>query len=143
MHASFYFIKQILQLAYTTQACILNLKTYAMQASTWLCTYQMQPIKVLVLILLSLSWASNFDLTKLICLNFQVRFEPMTSFFTPLTWVILQCCTCHLLAIQIKSSTWVYLAHEQIHILTTRSINHSSNSGRLWISKIFICHAWS
>ena len=32
MHASFYFIKQILQLAYTTQACILNLQTYAMQA---------------------------------------------------------------------------------------------------------------
>ena len=32
-------------------------------------------------------------------------------------------------------------AHEQIHILTTRSINHSSNSGRLGISNIFICHA--
>ena len=46
MHASFHFINQILQLAYTTQACILNLKAYAMQASTWLCTYQMQPIKV-------------------------------------------------------------------------------------------------
>ena len=46
MHASFHFINQILQLAYTTQACILNLKTYAMQASTWICTYQMQSIKV-------------------------------------------------------------------------------------------------
>ena len=32
MHASFHFINQILQLAYTTQACILNLKAYAMQA---------------------------------------------------------------------------------------------------------------
>ena len=46
MHASFHFFKQILQLAYTTQACILNLKTYAMQASTWICTYQIQSIKV-------------------------------------------------------------------------------------------------
>ena len=36
----------ILQLAYLTQACILNLRTYAMQASTWICTYQMQSIKV-------------------------------------------------------------------------------------------------
>ena len=43
----------------------------------------------LVLVLLSLSWASNFDLTKLICWSFQVRFESMTSFFTPLTKVIL------------------------------------------------------
>jgi len=46
MHASFHFINQILQLAYITQACILNLRTYAMQASTWICTYQMQSIKV-------------------------------------------------------------------------------------------------
>ena len=46
MHASFHFINQILQLAYTTQACILNLNAYAMQASTWICTYQMQSIKV-------------------------------------------------------------------------------------------------
>ena len=46
MHDSFHFINQILQLAYTTQACILNLKPYAMQASTWLCIYQMQPVKV-------------------------------------------------------------------------------------------------
>ena len=32
----------LLQIQYATQACILNLKTYAMQASTWICTYQMQ-----------------------------------------------------------------------------------------------------
>ena len=29
---------------------------------------------------------------------------------------------------QIKSVTWI---NQQIHILTTRSINHSNNSGRL------------
>jgi len=46
MHASYQIIIQVLQLAYTTQACILNLKAYAMQASTWICTYQMQSIKV-------------------------------------------------------------------------------------------------
>ena len=46
MHASYQIIIQVLQLAYTTQACISNLKIYVMQASTWLCTYQMQPIKV-------------------------------------------------------------------------------------------------
>ena len=46
MHASYQIIIQVLQLAYTTQACILNLKAYAMQASTWLCTFQMQLIKV-------------------------------------------------------------------------------------------------
>ena len=46
MHASYQIINQVLQLAYTTQACVSNLKTYAMQASTWLCTYQIQPIKV-------------------------------------------------------------------------------------------------
>jgi hypothetical protein len=33
MHASFHFINQILSLTYTTQACISNFKTYAMQAS--------------------------------------------------------------------------------------------------------------
>ena len=42
MHASYQIIIQVLQLAYTTQACISNLKTYAMQASTWICIYQMQ-----------------------------------------------------------------------------------------------------
>jgi hypothetical protein len=31
MHASYHIIIQVLQLAYTTQACILNLTTYAMQ----------------------------------------------------------------------------------------------------------------
>ena len=46
MHASYQIINQILQLAYITHACILNLRTYAMQASTWICTYQMQSIKV-------------------------------------------------------------------------------------------------
>ena len=46
MHASYQIIIQVLQLAYTTQACILNLKAYAMQASTWICTYQMQSNKV-------------------------------------------------------------------------------------------------
>ena len=46
MHASYHIIIQVLQLAYTTQACILNLKAYAMQASTWICTYKMQSIKV-------------------------------------------------------------------------------------------------
>ena len=46
MHTSYQSIIQVLQLAYTTQACILNLKAYAMQASTWICTYQMQSIKV-------------------------------------------------------------------------------------------------
>ena len=42
MHASYRFINQILQLTYNTQSCILNLKTYVMQASTRICTYQMQ-----------------------------------------------------------------------------------------------------
>ena len=46
MHASYQIIIQVLQLAYITQACILNLRTYAMQASTWICTCQMQSIKV-------------------------------------------------------------------------------------------------
>ena len=46
MHASYQIIIQVLQLAYTTQACILNLRAYAMQASTWICTHQMQSIKV-------------------------------------------------------------------------------------------------
>ena len=46
MHASYQIIIQVLQLAYTTQACILNLKAYAIQASTWICTYQIQSIKV-------------------------------------------------------------------------------------------------
>ena len=46
MYASYQIIIQILQLAYTIQACILNLKAYAMQASTLICTYQMQSIKV-------------------------------------------------------------------------------------------------
>ena len=45
-HASIQIINQVLLLAYNTQACIWNLKTYAMQASTWICTYQIQPIKV-------------------------------------------------------------------------------------------------
>jgi hypothetical protein len=34
MHASYQIIIQVLQQAYTTQACISNLKTYAMQART-------------------------------------------------------------------------------------------------------------
>ena len=46
MHASYQIIIQVLRLAYTIQACILNLKVYAMQASIWICTYQMQSIKV-------------------------------------------------------------------------------------------------
>ena len=62
----------------------------------------------LVLVLLALSWASNFDLTKLICLSFQVRFEPSLSFFTLIWRLSYRGCTCHLLAIQIKSSTWVH-----------------------------------
>ena len=65
MHASFHFINQILQLAYITQACILNLRTYAMQASTWICTYQMQSIKVheLALPICVLLLSKNFDLS--------------------------------------------------------------------------------
>ena len=46
MHASYQIIIQVLQLAYPTQACISNLETYAMQESTWICTYQKQSIKV-------------------------------------------------------------------------------------------------
>ena len=63
MHASYHIINQILQLAYTIQACISNLKTYAMQASTWLCTYQIQPIKVheLALPTCVLLLSKNFD----------------------------------------------------------------------------------
>ena len=50
MHASYQIIIQVLQLAYTTQACISNLKTYAMQANTWICTYQMQSNKFMSLL---------------------------------------------------------------------------------------------
>ena len=68
MHASFHFINQILQLAYTTQACILNLKAYAMQASTWICTYQMQSIKV-------------YELAPPTCVLLLFKnFDPFTSF---------------------------------------------------------------
>ena len=71
--------------------------------------------------------------TKLICLSFQVRFDPMTSFFTPLARVILPM----LYLSHVSNPNWVKylgsLAHEQIHILTTRSCNHSNNSGKLWI----------
>ena len=35
MHASYQIIIQVLQLAYTTQACKLNLKAYAMQANEY------------------------------------------------------------------------------------------------------------
>ena len=64
----FHFINQILQLAYTTQACILNLKAYAMQASTWICTYQMQSIKV-------------HELAPPTCvLLLSKNFDPFTSF---------------------------------------------------------------
>ena len=71
--------------------------------------------------------------TKLICLSFQVWFELMTSFLTPLARVILPMLYLSL----VSNPNWVkylcLLAHEQIHILTTRSSNHSNNSGRLWI----------
>ena len=67
MHASYQIIIQVLQLAYTTQACILNLKAYAMQASTWICTYQMKSIKVhelapptYVLLLSKKFWSISF-----------------------------------------------------------------------------------
>jgi hypothetical protein len=46
-----------------------------------------------------------------------------------------------LLAIQTRSSALGLLAHEQIYTHTTRSFNHSSNSGRLMNLNIFICHA--
>jgi hypothetical protein len=52
--------------------------------------------------LLWLTW------TKLICLSFQVQFEPSLSFFTLIWRLSYQGCTCHLFAIQIKSSTWVH-----------------------------------
>ena len=46
---------------------------------------------------------------NLICLSTQVRFDPMTSFFTPLLRVILSMLYLSLvLSIQIKSSTWVH-----------------------------------
>jgi hypothetical protein len=63
MHASYQLIIQVLQLAYTTQACISNLKTYAMQASTWICTTQMHSIKVheLALPTCVLLLSKNFD----------------------------------------------------------------------------------
>ena len=50
MHTSFHFINQILQLAYITQACILNLRTYAMQASTWICTFKCNQSKFMSLL---------------------------------------------------------------------------------------------
>ena len=64
MLASYQIIIQVLQLAYTTQACILNLKAYAiMQASTWICTYQMQTIRVHELVppTCVLLFSKNFD----------------------------------------------------------------------------------
>ena len=87
--------------------------------------------------LLWLTW------TKMICLSFQVRFEPMTSFFTPLAMVILPMLYLSL----VSNPNWFKylgsLAHEQIHVLTTRSSNHSRNSGKLMNLKHFICYAWS
>ena len=77
MHASFHFINQILQLAYTTQAFILNLNAYAMQVSTWICTYQMQSIKV-------------HELAPPTCvLLLSKHFDPFTSFN-----VALPLCSC-------------------------------------------------
>ena len=76
MHASFHSINQILQLAYTTQACILNLKAYAMQASTWICTFQMQSIQVhelapptcVLLLFKNFDPFTSFNVAPLLCL---------------------------------------------------------------------------
>ena len=63
MHASFHFINQILQLAYTTQACILNLTLMQMQASTRICIEQMQTTKFMSLLplLVCFSCLRNYD----------------------------------------------------------------------------------
>jgi hypothetical protein len=63
MHAIYQITTQILSLAYTTQACIKFKTCNAMQASTWLCTYQMQTIKVdeLALPTCVLLFSKNFD----------------------------------------------------------------------------------
>ena len=60
----------------------------------------------------------------------------MTSFFTPLTRVILSMLYLSLVSNPNEIKYLGSLAHEQTHTLTTRSINHSSNSGRLMNSKL-------
>ena len=46
MHASYQIIIQVLQLAYTTQACISNLRNLCNASKHMTMQYQMQPIKV-------------------------------------------------------------------------------------------------
>ena len=95
MHASYQIIIQVLQLAYTTQACILNLKAYAMQASTWICTYQMQSIKVHELapptcvLLLS----KNFDLSLFFNVAPFLSMSMSNLYFFELLYLISQPCT--------------------------------------------------
>ena len=51
MHASYQIIIQALWIAYIAHKhCILNLKFIQMQASTWICTYQLQSIKFMSLL---------------------------------------------------------------------------------------------
>ena len=77
MLASYQIIIQVLQLACTTQACMLNLKAYAiMEASTWICTYQMQTIKVhelapptcVLLLFKNFDPFTSFNVGPLLCL---------------------------------------------------------------------------
>jgi len=91
MYASYQIIIQILQLAYTTQACILNLKAYAMQASTWICTYLMQSIKV-------------HELAPPTCvLLLSKNFDPLTLFN------VLQCCPLFVHFVSISPKAFISL----------------------------------
>ena len=92
MHASYQIIIQVLQLAYITQACILNLKTYAMQASTWICTNQMQSIKVHELapptcvLLLSKNFDPSlfFNVAPSLSMSMSNLFHILSSYLSPL-----------------------------------------------------------